>query len=452
MKKIITTILVGVLLAPSFAFSSFKAATLYKDSDRVAVYSKEEADGLFAKGYKLEQTLGYYVISDYKTSLTSSISATQTSIPVSSMSTKDGHTIEMADIGSYAYLTIEPGGSKAEIVACSGISGKTWTGCIRGLAFYGTSEVSVPANQKTHNSGSQIVMSNTHYVYQRFVDTDSNQTIAGNKTFSSLPKTSSYITPTLDEEFAGKKYVDDVALSGVPNATETTKGVSELATRGEAVIGSSTGLTGARLVLPGSIASSSADVATSSVVVTQNTGRINPNFYQGNNNIWSASSTFASTTNFSSVATFASSTLTINGTSLDPLVSATSTRLHNHFPLMGTYATSSISNGTVQTVSHSLGINPKKITIKAITTTHYSTHSFAFSDGVWTPLGTTSYGVDNTGNPSWGGFVSTSIISIDESSAANGLSAVISSVSTSSFSLTWSVTTSVPLSFVWSVE
>lgn len=120
--------------------------------------------------------LGFSVITRYRTTLSSSMTSSQTTIPVSSMKTFDGDTITMAMLGSKVYLTVEPGSNREEIIKCTGISGSSWTGCTRGLAFSGTDESSVAANRKAHNAGSTVVISNVHYVYEELIDKDSNNT------------------------------------------------------------------------------------------------------------------------------------------------------------------------------------------------------------------------------------------------------------------------------------
>lgn len=70
------------------------------------------------------------------------------------------------------------------------------------------------------------------YVDTNYVAMTGNQTIAGIKTFSSFPVSPSS-APTADYEMANKKYVDDTAFAGVPDATESTPGKAELATQAE---------------------------------------------------------------------------------------------------------------------------------------------------------------------------------------------------------------------------
>src|SRR5688572_13817947 len=50
--------------------------------------------------------------------------------------------------------------------------------------------------------------------YDAFVDTSTVQTIDGLKTFSTFPRKSGSLTPTVDSEFATKEHVDDFAACG----------------------------------------------------------------------------------------------------------------------------------------------------------------------------------------------------------------------------------------------
>jgi hypothetical protein len=201
------------------------------------------------KYLKAEAPLGFSVVSNYKTTLSRSISSTASTIYVSSLTTKDSHVLTMADLGSKVFLTVEPGSNKEEIVMAEGIGTLSWTSVTRGLSFSGTSTAAVTANQKTHSAGAAIVMSNVHYVYDELVDKETADTISGVKTFNSLPKIGTYTAPTADEEFAPKKYVDDTTLSGAPDATETVKGNIELAGPGDFVTGNNTGDTSAKMGL-----------------------------------------------------------------------------------------------------------------------------------------------------------------------------------------------------------
>lgn len=157
--------------------------------------------------------LGFNVVTRYKTTLRSSMTSTQTTIPVASITTFDGHVLTMADLGQVIYLDIEPGAAHEEIVKCTSITSSQWSNCTRGLAFYGTSESPVAANQFAHNAGSSVVMSNVHYVYEQFVSLDADQTITGIKTFTNYPLGPG-TAPTSSAQLADKAYVDGVGAGG----------------------------------------------------------------------------------------------------------------------------------------------------------------------------------------------------------------------------------------------
>lgn len=168
-----------------------------------------------------EGLLGVSVITNYRSQLRSPMTSSQTTIPVASLLTTDGTTITTNLLDGNVYLTIAPGASNQEIVKCTTVTATDFTGCIRGLAFSGTSESSVSDNRKPHSAGTVVVMSNVHYVFNRLIDgqTTNAQSVASAFTFASsvaftgaiptIPTT----TPTQDQEVASKAYVDTKAFS-----------------------------------------------------------------------------------------------------------------------------------------------------------------------------------------------------------------------------------------------
>lgn len=189
---------------------------IYDDSDNFITCRGVECDKILSLGLGEElNPIGASFITGYRTTLRSSMTSSQTTVPVSSMETKDGHTITFSDVGNEAYLTIEPGANKEEIVRVTGISSLNWTGATRGLAFYGTATSTVAANQKTHNAGSVVIMSNVHYIFETLVDKDSSETIEGTKKFTVYPEIFD-ATSLCDSngEFCTKLYVDNVGAGG----------------------------------------------------------------------------------------------------------------------------------------------------------------------------------------------------------------------------------------------
>jgi len=269
--------------------------------------------------------LGFSVASSYRTTLSGSMTSTQTTINVSSITAKDGTTLTMGLLGTKVYLTIEPGGSKEEIVMCTGISGVSWAGCTRGLSFTGTSTAAVTANQKTHSAGQTIMMSNVHYVYDELVDKDTADTINGVKTYSQFPISPSS-APTTDYQFANKKYVDDTAIAGGAIGTESTAGIWKGATQTQ--MASSTPNDGTYgYILQSKYATSSPYTSGLYIPITQNDGKLSPNFIGGNNAYSFTATTTqegANITNLNATGSnyLASTTFTnipkINGTPTDP--------------------------------------------------------------------------------------------------------------------------------------
>jgi hypothetical protein len=130
--------------------------------------------------------LGYSVATGYKTTLRTSMTASQNYIPVSSMDLKDDTTLTASDLGGKVFLTVEPGTNKEEILLCTSSTATNWTSCTRGLAFSGTTETAVASNAKTHNAGSVVVMSNVHYVYEQYVENNENDLTFGDGTSTTM--------------------------------------------------------------------------------------------------------------------------------------------------------------------------------------------------------------------------------------------------------------------------
>ena len=302
MKKFLLTILISILVLPVLPVrASVEYATVFNPDTGDRKVVEVGSPTAFNDGYLLEvaravevpkDMLGFSVVTDYAKNLSASINASQATIPVTSMTTKDEHVLTMADLGSKVFLVIEAGRRKEEIVMCTGISGTNWTGCTRGLAFYGTSTAAVTANQMTHNSGSNIIISNTHYIYDEIVDKDSDETIAGIKTFSSSPLVPS---PSLAGQAANKAYVDGVAQQGGATSTLTVEGISQLATQAEmagTIFASNT-----PAVISTKFSTSSPDVVGSYAIISDDDNQLNSEFLrQGDDWIRTGDTTFASTT------------------------------------------------------------------------------------------------------------------------------------------------------------
>jgi len=187
--------------------------------------------------------------------LTEAIDSSSTTIKFTATdSTRSLTSVTMSDFGTYGYLTINPKGKtdNYEIVRFESwsASGSTITiGTLtRNLELEGDD---TSGTGRSFPAGTTAIISDNHHWFNNVVLTEGNQTIAGQKTFSgvtTLADSSQLATsaaPTADEDIANKKYVDDTAVSGAPNASTTVKGIVEIGTDAENAAGTGTGGTGA---------------------------------------------------------------------------------------------------------------------------------------------------------------------------------------------------------------
>lgn len=163
--------------------------------------------------------------------------------------TIQGHAITGADYGSVLYFTINPGAANMEVVRASSNTGSTFTLDKRGLSWYGETETELSAYKFAHVAGEPVIVSNPKEIYNQIVDKFTDETIAGVKTFAVSPLVP---TPTSGElnAAASVDYVNNVAVSGAPNASTGAKGIVQEATQAEIDARTVTGSTGAKLFAP----------------------------------------------------------------------------------------------------------------------------------------------------------------------------------------------------------
>lgn len=160
-----------------------------------------------------------------------------TSITLNSMLQIDGVTpLTMSNLGTKGFATLEPGnGTFEEQISFTNIvQNANGTATITGVStvafVYPYTETSGTA--MSHSGGVTLVLSNTAGFYARFADTQDDQTIVGLWTFPNGANTPvlgvSYVAPTTDLQIASKKYVDDIAISGSPKATDSVYGITRL--------------------------------------------------------------------------------------------------------------------------------------------------------------------------------------------------------------------------------
>jgi len=193
--------------------------------------------------------------------LASSISSTATSITLSSFQEPVTATpYTMVLIGSdIVYATIAPKTTSSEFISFTGITQNasgtaTLTGVTRGLAKK-TPFTTDSAYKLAHSGQTQFIISDAPQVFNEYVTLDNDETIVGLKTFPGGGTTNapvsgtSYTAPTNNLEYSSKKYADDLAIAGSPDASTTVKGIVEEATQVEVDAKTAAGGTSARLFL-----------------------------------------------------------------------------------------------------------------------------------------------------------------------------------------------------------
>ena len=184
-----------------------------------------------------------------------------TSITLTSFTDIYGNVLTMADFGAVGYGTAEPDTTNSEGFTFTGVTANanstyTLTGVKTILAKSPYTQTSGLIRQ--HSGGTKIVITDNVGFWDTFVNKNNDSTILGKITLTSTQKMIYDANPTItdDKEVATKKYVDDVAIAGAPDASTTVKGISEEATQAEVLTKTTTGGTGARLfVNPSTLAS-----------------------------------------------------------------------------------------------------------------------------------------------------------------------------------------------------
>jgi len=239
------------------------------------------------------------VVALFETSLATKISSTATSMTLTSGTDKAGN-----DLSGYICFVIDEGTASEEFV-CGDVSGTSVSNMIRGIdPVDGDTEVS--ALKKEHRRGASVKVSNYPYlgILARILNGD--ETIPNKLSYESQP------TFTSDEDIITKKYADDLSYSGAPDASDTVKGVVEIATLDELVAHTQYGDTGAELVLPNSLTAVTSQSA-HTIVVSDENGKIDQSYLNLEDDYsWTGTHTFNGTTNISSLNMSGNITMTGN--------------------------------------------------------------------------------------------------------------------------------------------
>lgn len=248
--------------------------------------------------------------------LSSTISSSQTTVKLSSFTEPtSGTPYTMAYLNSsIEYATIAPQTSQSEFVSFTGITqnadgSATLTGVVRGLSrsypYTASATFALP-----HAGQSRFILSDAPQVFNSYASLSNTQTFTGVNTFGSTTPPRYDADPVWanfsTQIFADVAYVNSVVAAGAANASETVKGIIQLATGAQAASGTSLGSTGARLALGNNLATSTPyNSGTNVIPVTGTSEKLSQLFLDLTQTFsWSALHTFTA-----GLLTTASSTL-----------------------------------------------------------------------------------------------------------------------------------------------
>lgn len=306
MKKTLSKLLIiclFFLLIPQFSFAEIKKATLVNGENKVVVeVGSQKAQEYFGLGYLLmvdnlgESMLGgatgsYTLpntLANFDSSLISRISNTDTSFTLVDSVDDDGNTLS----GWYGF-TLDVGSPKQEyiIVNCSGAS---CSSAYRGIS-YKDGQATSSSRSFIHNRGASVSITDHPNLAIITNILNGNQATPGGLTFGdnslsfssngrlvNVNEITGVATPLASDfdHAANVEYVNNAAAAGAADATVSTKGIVQMASTSPSTIGKKFGSTGARLVLPAEMASSTSQ-AKAMIPVTNSSGKFNSEFIDG---------------------------------------------------------------------------------------------------------------------------------------------------------------------------
>jgi hypothetical protein len=288
----------------------------------------------------------------------SGVTATANTIVLQSFKLPDASTtIAMADLGTIAYGTLEPGTSKEEQISFTGVTQNangtaTLTGVTRGLDFRASTCTAVSANQKTHAGGSYFILSNTACFYSQYPGKGNTESITGAWTFatSNIPRLNgTYTYGAGDEEkLVTYRQLASTSFAGVVDGSQTAKGIFEEATQAELAAGTQAGGTSADLVAPARYFNATPS-ATTIVPVTNGSGKLAQGFWDLTQAfVWSGAHSWSATSTFTGSASFSTSTFSVIPTlpASDPTTDNQAARKAYVDSKLGFYAKGSVAAHT----------------------------------------------------------------------------------------------------------
>lgn len=279
----------------------------------------------------------------FSTSLASKITSSANSMTLVSGTDKAGNALS----GLYGFVVDK--GSASEEFMLGTVSGTTVTITARGLdPVDGETEVS--ALKFAHRRGATVEVTDYPLLAILLRCLNGDETIPNKLSYASHPTFSS------NTEIVDKKYVDDTAFAGAPDASTTAKGVLEEATQAEIDADTGTGGTGARLAVnPSTLATSKYG--------TQLPSSGQKSALTGSSGTPGGSNKYI-TEDDVSAAGASGKVVRATGTALPALSAANLTNLPLQYKC-GTTTKDSSEASTTQTIAHGLGTTPKYVRITA---------------------------------------------------------------------------------------
>lgn len=256
------------------------------------------------------------------------INSSQTTITLTAFTLPDQAKtpVQMSMLGSIGYGVLEPQSSKIESISFTGVTqnvngSAVLTGVSRGLSFYSPYQASTTL-QLSHAGGSNFIITNSAAFYgQQFAFTENSGTFIALQNFTNPPIFINAATST--KQGASVAYVNSVVAAGCANASESVNGCSQLATQLQMASSTTTGSTGANLVLQSKYATSSPSIVCGLCIpITRNDGKISPQFVATTSSDiynFGGSITFLASTTQSATTTISASSVTNNALVLNSL-------------------------------------------------------------------------------------------------------------------------------------
>lgn len=302
----------------------------------------------------------------YEQSLAQPLGTADTNMYVTSGADVQGN---LLPLNSYQCLSVDTGQPNFEAicgtVTTSGTSGLTLSVSLRGLSTQ-TATTSNASYIFTHRRGADVRI--TDFPALTVVNNQLNgiQTIPF-PIFYSSNFTPSYWGTAASNTLVTLGQAAAIAAGGCGNSSETVSGCSQLATAAQATAGTSAGSTGARLVLPGSLANATPS-ATTIVPITSTLGKLAQGFLDLTAQ-WIFSNLVG--TNFS-----ATNSTTTNATTTSQYIKGILSSLLK-----------TDSAGQVKGATYGVDYAPQHITYATSTAITAASNAFATSTGIGIPAG-----------------------------------------------------------------